>query len=517
MDPVPDNTPAAPRPARTGRTLIAWLVIAATVLVIAGIHLVPPTAALQEQAQETEQRLNLVGVEMLMRYLVGLNQIRERYPVLAGVAGMSAAELCEQARQYAGSDAGQRLCLVTVVGELSGPGAALRELDRLGAGAGPGVQQQLRDILRRVYQDQVVGRYDLPSVRPGQRLFLADEFGWFGALALHPEGPKRDPDVFARVVGPAALAIEPDRFVAPDRATVLGLAERTCIVIWIATVFFFGALCAGFLGLGGVAIWAGQKGWRSGLDCGSTSHGGVYAETFALWLILYFGLSLVATQVLEQIPAMARAGLAMLLSLLALGWPVARGIRWAQVRADIGWSAGRRWPAIEAALGVAGYVSNLPVVLLGMFATLGLVWLRNHLSAGGAGAGPGDEGPMPGHPLFQFVATADWPNLLLLLLLANAIAPVVEETFFRGVLYRHLRELTWNLGRWRSVLISTLGVSFLFAVIHPQGLTAVPVLMALACGFCLLREWRGTLIASICAHALNNTLVTLFILGALGR
>jgi membrane protease YdiL (CAAX protease family) len=50
---------------------------------------------------------------------------------------------------------------------------------------------------------------------------------------------------------------------------------------------------------------------------------------------------------------------------------------------------------------------------------------------------------------------------------------------FRGVLYRHFRESTQNRGPWVSVLVSTLTSSFLFAVIHPQGWLAVPVLMAI--------------------------------------
>ena len=88
---------------------------------------------------------------------------------------------------------------------------------------------------------------------------------------------------------------------------------------------------------------------------------------------------------------------------------------------------------------------------------------------------------------------------------------------FRGVLYRHLREAT---RRWRlalSLLASGLVNSFLFAVVHPQGLIAVPVLMGLALGFTLAREWRGTLVPSMVAHGLNNGLVTLLLMLALGR
>ena len=107
--------------------------------------------------------------------------------------------------------------------------------------------------------------------------------------------------------------------------------------------------------------------------------------------------------------------------------------------------------------------------------------------------------------------------LLQVLFLAGVIAPIVEETMFRGVLYRHLRETTRSLGFVVSAFLSAITVSFMFAVIHPQGPLFVPVLMGLAFGFTLAREWRGTLIPSIIAHGLNNTLVlclNIFLLGS---
>jgi membrane protease YdiL (CAAX protease family) len=75
-----------------------------------------------------------------------------------------------------------------------------------------------------------------------------------------------------------------------------------------------------------------------------------------------------------------------------------------------------------------------------------------------------------------------------------------------------LREAT---GRWRrglSVLASAAVVSFIFAVVHPQGILAVPALMALAVGFSLAREWRGTLVPSMVGHGLNNFMVTVLLL-----
>ena len=68
----------------------------------------------------------------------------------------------------------------------------------------------------------------------------------------------------------------------------------------------------------------------------------------------------------------------------------------------------------------------------------------------------------------------------------------------------------------RRPLLVLLLVAFVFAVVHPQGLVAVPVLGALAVGFALTREWRDSLIPSMVAHALNNGLVMTTLLVAFG-
>ena len=58
-----------------------------------------------------------------------------------------------------------------------------------------------------------------------------------------------------------------------------------------------------------------------------------------------------------------------------------------------------------------------------------------------------------------------------------------------------------------SILFGVIINSFIFAAIHPQGLIAVPALMALAVNFTLMREWRGTLLPSMIMHSIQNGLV----------
>ncbi len=76
---------------------------------------------------------------------------------------------------------------------------------------------------------------------------------------------------------------------------------------------------------------------------------------------------------------------------------------------------------------------------------------------------------------------------------------------FRGALFHHLRR---RHGWWLSAVASAL----LFAAIHPQGLAGIPGLMSLAIVFAGIREWRGSLIAPITAHFLNNGIIVTLLL-----
>ena len=87
---------------------------------------------------------------------------------------------------------------------------------------------------------------------------------------------------------------------------------------------------------------------------------------------------------------------------------------------------------------------------------------------------------------------------------------------FRGALYRHLRECTAGSGRLASVFLSGLVVSFVFAVIHPQGWLGVPPLMGLAFAFCLARELRNSLVAPMIAHAIQNGAILAFVILSAG-
>lgn len=85
-------------------------------------------------------------------------------------------------------------------------------------------------------------------------------------------------------------------------------------------------------------------------------------------------------------------------------------------------------------------------------------------------------------------------------------AAVIEETLYRGMLYRYLRD------RWQWPVAVVLSAA-VFAAIHFP-LFRWPT-FASGVIFALLREWRGSLLAPIAAHAMGNSVVILVRSGAL--
>ena len=89
-----------------------------------------------------------------------------------------------------------------------------------------------------------------------------------------------------------------------------------------------------------------------------------------------------------------------------------------------------------------------------------------------------------------------------LALIAAVIAPAVEEFVFRGLV---LRRLVASRGFWPGILMT----SGIFALLHPQALLGAFVIGVI---LALLYLASGSLLLSILAHALNNSIVSLGIL-----
>jgi membrane protease YdiL (CAAX protease family) len=460
-----------------GHPVLAWIVIAAAVVFLTLIlpHLRPAAA---EAATDHETHSALM--EMQARGILGT----------ALVFGHKESEVYSQAQTLDRGSFMDRLRFVALAGELVGPEEAHDRLSDLETARQVG-QLEASDravetaaLLERLYTDYEAGRWQAPSLAPSDRMEVRQRLGWFGELALAPE---QGPDQAAR-------------------AAVLGAARRTALT-WLLAAG--AALLFGFAGLVLlivliVLLASGQL--QARFRAGSV-YGGVYAEAFAVWMVLYPLLGLLAGWLDLGQSQLLGSGAAMVLSMLAaLSWPVLRGIPWQRVRNDTGLFFGRN-PVQGPLLGLTGYLATLPALAVALLVTLVLTRFL-------AGVGPESGSPGPSHPIVGYILEGNGWVRFQVVLVAAVLAPLVEETLFRGFLYRQLRESTRSLGRAGSVLLSGVVVSFVFAVIHPQGPLGLPVLMTLAFAFALLREWRGSLTPSMTAHAINNLGVTLLLFAA---
>jgi membrane protease YdiL (CAAX protease family) len=247
-----------------------------------------------------------------------------------------------------------------------------------------------------------------------------------------------------------------------------------------------------------------------------TQHGGVYAEAFAVYMVVFLALGIGHRLLKVPGPELLLSAAGMLISLAAgLVWPVLRGIPWRQVRQELGLTLGRR-PWLEPLIGLGGYALVLPIFAVGIIVSSVLIQYERRLQVGDRPEQYFAPVEQPSHPIVEWLQNPDWGLLGQVVLVACVLAPLVEETMFRGALYRHLRNATERrLGRRGSFVVSALVVSFIFAVIHPQGVLAVPALMSLALGLSVLREWRGSLLPSMMVHGIHNGLTTFMLVQAL--
>jgi len=283
--------------------------------------------------------------------------------------------------------------------------------------------------------------------------------------------------------------------------------------VLIVTSIFFSICFLAFAGfVGGVILFVrllrGSEETRMGV---AELRHGIYAEVFALWLLLFVGL-LTGAAILGRNIGEGSVELSMLFSiaaffasLTALFWARVRGISWFQIRSDIGWTRGAG-VLKETFWGITGYAMMLPILGIGILLMLLLSKVQMYFS-GAAESNPFGGTSGGAHPIVVEIANGDWQLRALLLVFAVIAAPIVEETAFRGVLYRHLRASSSILGTALSIFGSVLLVSFIFAAIHPQGWVAIPALMSIAVGMNLMREWRGSLISSIVVHGMSNGIV----------
>jgi len=371
-----------------------------------------------------------------------------------------------------------RVRVAIIAGEVLGAEAAI---ERLGS-----LEEQFDDasalhrdaeLLRRVYEQG-------PGVLAShERERLRDHHGYFGEVALTHPLAESNPERRDLREGGVVLA-----------AVLLGVA-----------VLFGGGLLAGF-GLFITAIVLLSLGKLRRRMPVPQPGGSVYLEVFALFVagflvlqMLGVGLAMIGGRD-AMWPRYVSVGSQWLL-LAVPAWPLVRGLSWPALSRGIGWHRGRGFFR-EVGFGVLGYLAGLPLFVVGVVISLVLMALVQ-LIRQAAGLG---EAPTPDNPVIELLTGGNVVFLVLVVSLATVWAPLCEELVFRGALQRHLRA-------GMSVVGAGLVTATLFGFLHGYGPLLVFPLIALGFVFSMLREWRGSLIAPITAHALHNgVLITVVII-----
>lgn len=146
---------------------------------------------------------------------------------------------------------------------------------------------------------------------------------------------------------------------------------------------------------------------------------------------------------------------------------------------------------MNAFWGIAGYCAMLPLLLVAalVWSILSRIFFR------------GIETPV--NEVVPLFLSGNTTVVFVVILLGSVLAPIFEEIFFRGALYNALRARM-------SILGAVVLASAAFAIIHPFPGGFLPI-FTIASVFALLFESRRSLIPSMIAHAIHNSVIFLFI------
>lgn len=370
----------------------------------------------------------------------------------------------------------EKVYLGVALGEVKGAEAAIEQFETARAEAESDQLRQDIDLFEQIYRDAEADTP--PSLDPDVRQGLEDRHGFYARVALTYPLPKEDPERVGLRSGAGSIVV-----------MVLGV-----VAIGLAIVAGFGLFFAGI-----VLLVLGRFRWRFKRPAPG---GSVFLETFGLFVGLFLAFKLAGLAVVAIVGEESAGWLTLAMMgaqwslLLVPAWPVLRGMPFGQWRRAIGLHTGEGLFK-EMGCGIVAYLASIPLYI----GAIVLVFLMLALKAIIVGE---PEAP-PTNPMIELVEQADPLLLALFFFTATIWAPLCEELIFRGAVYRHLR------GHFPAVVAGFFS-SVLFAFMHNYGPLLTPPLIALGFAFCMMREWRGSLVASMTAHALHNgtLLIVLF-------
>lgn len=392
-------------------------------------------------------------------------KIFTRFQKVTGDKGL-ADQAVETLEQMASGEA-DRVRAAVLAGELKGVDAGRERLAR--------VEKLLpEDSVLRGDIETVRGVYDGSAVEPGAVAGLKKRHGYFGELAASHGLPDTAPERARLIGGGMGLLILTVLVgAAVFLSFVAGVVVLVMGLVWVSSgkvrPAFVPPAPGGSLAIEVVALFAGGFLLLKGVLAVAE---GVLAPGQVMWLALVAQWGLLAVFLWPRFVG-ARGGMRL------LGWHRGEGV------------------LKEVGCGVLGYLACVPLFLFGAAVSMVLTVIEAAVRQWMTGVKP----PPPQNPLMEIVSGKMGPLMIVMVyLLASLWAPVVEETVFRGGMYRHLRS-TWN------VVVAAVFTALCFGVMHAYPILMMGPVIALGFGFALLREWRGSLIASMTAHGVHNAVV----------
>lgn len=458
---MPQGEPAAPGRRRWAVSeMAAWAaIVVAVAVVVISVFLARANAA--ADGDRTEVRVQQL---LSSRYALGMKALTQGLGragaggAMAGTDQQAMKQLVDGVEQQAKAPP-EKFRAAILRGEMEGPETGIARAEDLGAESAALGEDV--DTLRQLYAHE--------QVEPARWTAFRERHGWFADLAAVQGKPESD----------------------PARAAVVNAGVRTMAAM-ITIVLL--ALAAGLIGLvllviALVRLKSGKLHLAFDRDVPLPADRRAYVQAFAVFIGSYVAGGLLLRTAADFLPkdlSMILPMAAMFIAVLAgTLWPLFMGQRRGEWRAANGLHAGRGM-AREIFCGIAGYFAGFPLLVLGALLTIVLVRT---------------SGAETSHPIMRQLS-GGWGAWVGIFLLATVWAPVTEELMFRGSLFAHLRE---RFGWWVSAPV----VGLIFALIHPQGWAAVPALTAIAIVFAGIREWRGSVVGCMAAHALHNGVAVL--------